>query len=68
MKKFTGILIGLTSSLLTVAGLLRVAERLDPLSHEFRAVEIVGTAVDRPGEACTLPTNYLPSETDSQLG
>jgi hypothetical protein len=68
MKKLTGILIGLTSSLLTVAGLFRVAEKFDPLSHAFRGVEIVGKAGEKPAENCTLPTQYLPPETDSKLG
>jgi hypothetical protein len=60
MKTFTRLIIGFLSSLFAVAGLMRVAERLDPLSQSIAGTYSVSTHDDRPGDNCTLPCMYAP--------
>jgi hypothetical protein len=68
MKTLTRIMIGLTSSLLAAAGLFRVAEKLDPLSHALRNVTVMSTTADRPSEDCTCPSAYLPPDARATAG
>lgn len=67
MKTFTRITIGLTSSLLTIAGLFTAAEKLDPLSQSLRGGPAITRAVDRPGEDCVLPCHYSPAPRGDKL-
>lgn len=67
MKTFTRIMIGLTSSLLAIAGLICVAEKLDPLSQSLRGAPAIAAVADQPGENCALPCHYAPEARDRQF-
>lgn len=59
MKKFKRMAIGMVSSFLALAGMVRAAEKIEPLSHSLgNKIDLI--SVESPGENCTCPCNYYP--------
>lgn len=68
MKTLTRNMIGVTSSLLSVAGLFRIAEKFDPLSQSLRKAPAMSNGADHPSQDCIFPCNYLPPEPSANVG
>jgi len=60
MNTFTSKIVGLGSSLLASAGLLRAAESFDPLTRALGNRAMNSAAENVPGADCTLPCQYSP--------
>lgn len=58
MKPIIRTTVGLASCFLAAAGMMRAAERIDPLAHALIGTD-QSNRFEAPGEACATPCQYV---------